>query len=71
MERLTGQNMKATMFDKIAGLAHEKFNQLLGTISEALAGRKVIAALIMKRGEQDEGIVISLGTGSNMNISVV
>lgn len=63
MERLASQNLKATMFDKIAGLSYHMFNQLLGTITDTLAGRKVMAALVMKRGDADDGIVISLGTG--------
>ena len=69
-ELLSSRGLKPTVFDSIAGLAHEKFNQVLGTISEALAGRKVMAALIMKRGPGDEGVVISLGTGKCLSICI-
>ena len=52
-----------THFDKIAALTHQTFNTLIATIPENLAGRKVIAGLVMKRSDDDVGIVISIGTG--------
>nr|KAG5689214.1 hypothetical protein BaRGS_014870 [Batillaria attramentaria] len=53
-----------THFDKVAALTHQTFNSLIASIPENLAGRKVIAGLVMKRGEDDVGIVISIGTGN-------
>ncbi|XP_076450742.1 LOW QUALITY PROTEIN: uncharacterized protein LOC143286820 [Babylonia areolata] len=53
-----------THFDKIAALTHQTFNTLIATIPENLAGRKVIAGLVMKRSEDDVGVVISIGTGN-------
>ncbi|KAL8618940.1 hypothetical protein ACOMHN_020359 [Nucella lapillus] len=53
-----------THFDKIAALTHQAFNTLIAGIPESLAGRKVIAGLVMKRGADDQGIVISLGSGN-------
>ena len=47
----------------MAGLAHQAFNTLAVTIVDSMGGRKVLAALIMKKGEADRGTVISLGTG--------
>ncbi|KAL8594877.1 hypothetical protein ACOMHN_016118 [Nucella lapillus] len=53
-----------THFDKIAALTHQTFNQLIASIPENLAGRKVIAGLVMKRSDDDVGGVISIGTGN-------
>ncbi|KAK7471852.1 hypothetical protein BaRGS_00035511 [Batillaria attramentaria] len=53
-----------THFDKVAALTHQTFNSLIASIPENLAGRKVIAGLVMKRSEDDVGIVISIGTGN-------
>lgn len=52
-----------THFDKMAALSHQAFNSLAAKISESFVGRKVIAAMIMKRGEEDDGTVISVGSG--------
>ena len=52
-----------TLFDKVAALSHEAYNKLLGTVNESMAGRKVLAAMVMKTGPHDDGTVISLGTG--------
>ena len=52
-----------TFYDRIAGLSHQAFNTLAAGIPESISGRKVLAALIMKRSETDEGSVICLGTG--------
>ena len=51
-------------FDKMAALAHRAFNTLAVTIPDSLSGRKVLAAMIMKCTEEDDGRVISLGTGN-------
>ncbi|XP_041365341.1 double-stranded RNA-specific adenosine deaminase-like [Gigantopelta aegis] len=53
-----------THFDKVAGLVHQAFNALIASIPEALAGRKIIAGLVMKRNEKDVGVVISIGSGN-------
>ena len=55
-----------THFDKIAALTHQTFNSLIATIPENLAGRKVIAGLVMKRSDDDLGVVISIGTGEQI-----
>ncbi|XP_022099466.1 double-stranded RNA-specific editase 1-like isoform X2 [Acanthaster planci] len=53
-----------TFYDRIAGLSHQAFNAIAAGIPDNISGRKVLAALVMKRGEADEGTVISLGTGN-------
>ncbi|CAC5420142.1 Double-stranded RNA-specific adenosine deaminase [Mytilus coruscus] len=53
-----------THFDKIAALTHQKFNALVASISENLAGRKVVAGLVMKMSEADMGTVIAIGSGN-------
>ncbi|XP_041467105.1 double-stranded RNA-specific adenosine deaminase-like [Lytechinus variegatus] len=60
----TSSNGETTFFDRIAALSHQTFNSLAASIPDSISGRKVLAALIMKRGEEDEGTVISLGTGN-------
>jgi len=54
--------------DEIAALAHKTFNSLALQITEFISGRKVLAAIIMKRhfpGEEArEDLVVSLGTGN-------
>lgn len=53
-----------THFDMIAALSQHAFVQLAATIPEKFAGRKVIACIVMKRGAQDPGNVVSLGAGN-------
>lgn len=53
----------ATFFDKIASLAHQKFNSLAAMVTESMVGKKVLAALIMKTSSDDVGRVVSLGLG--------
>lgn len=53
----------ATHFDRIASLAHQKFNSLAGTVMESMVGKKVLAALVMKTRADDVGRVVSLGLG--------
>ena len=60
---LSSLGQTATHFDKVAGLSHLKFNSLAASIAEMMSGKKVLAALIMKTSAQDEGTVVSLGTG--------
>lgn len=54
----------ATFFDKIASLAHQKFNSLAATVMESMVGKKVLAALVMKTSSDDVGHVVSLGLGN-------
>lgn len=56
-------NAPATHFDNVAALSHSAFNTLAARIMENLSGRKVLAALVMKKGPNDGGSVVSLGTG--------
>ncbi|XP_030849188.1 double-stranded RNA-specific adenosine deaminase-like [Strongylocentrotus purpuratus] len=60
----TSSNGETTFYDRIAALSHQTFNSLAASIPDSISGRKVLAALIMKQGEDDEGMVISLGTGN-------
>ena len=53
-----------THFDIIAALSQHTFVQLAATIPENFAGRKVIACIVMKKGVQDTGSVVSLGAGN-------
>ncbi|KAJ8298692.1 hypothetical protein KUTeg_022752 [Tegillarca granosa] len=53
-----------THFDKMAALSHQAFNALVAGISENFAGRKVIAALVMKCSDTDVGTVVSVGSGN-------
>lgn len=61
-EVVIGQS--ATIFDKIASLAHQKFNSLAAMVTESMVGKKVLAALIMKTSSDDVGRVVSLGLGN-------
>ena len=54
---------QGTHFDRIAAIAHGTYNQVAAHVGESMAGRKVLAALVMMRGSGDQGTVISLGTG--------
>ncbi|XP_071480200.1 uncharacterized protein [Diadema antillarum] len=60
----TSPNSGTTFYDRIAALSHQTFNSLAAGIPDSISGRKVLAALILKQGEEDEGTVISLGTGN-------
>ncbi|XP_048381495.1 double-stranded RNA-specific adenosine deaminase [Stegostoma tigrinum] len=53
-----------TMHDQIAMLSHQCFNNLTARIQHSLLGRKILAAIIMKKGDDDLGTTISLGTGN-------
>ncbi|CAH1785489.1 unnamed protein product [Owenia fusiformis] len=64
LQQALNPNAKVTVFDKIAALAHQAFNVIAATIPEGMAGRKVLAALIMKLNSDDAGTVICLGTGN-------
>lgn len=43
-------------------LSHQRFNALTTRIQHSLLGRKILATIVMKRGE-GLGTVVSLGTG--------
>jgi double-stranded RNA-specific adenosine deaminase len=44
-------------------LSHRCFNALTNSFQPSLLGRKILAAIIMKRDPEDMGVVVSLGTG--------
>ncbi|KAM9403676.1 double-stranded RNA-specific adenosine deaminase isoform 1-T4 [Salvelinus alpinus] len=52
-----------TIHDQIAMLSHQRFNALTTRIQHSLLGRKILATVVMKRGE-GLGTVVSLGTGN-------
>ena len=54
---------KMTHFDRVAALTHSTFNSIMASVPENMAGRKIIAGIVMKRGDGDCGTVVSLGTG--------
>lgn len=51
------------MHDQFAMLSHQRFNALTARIQHSLLGRKILATIIMKRGADSLGTVVSLGTG--------
>lgn len=63
--KLVKLDENATQFDKIAAMAHQKFNTLAATVVESMVGRKVMAAVVMTSTQTsiDSGCVISLATG--------
>ncbi|XP_045439300.1 double-stranded RNA-specific adenosine deaminase isoform X6 [Pipistrellus kuhlii] len=54
----------STFHDQIAMLSHRCFNALTNSFQPSLLGRKILAAIIMKKDTQDLGVVVSLGTGN-------
>ena len=55
----------ATHYDKMSSLANEKFAELMTNVAEPLAGRKVLAAIIMTcDSNEEETMVISVGMGN-------
>ncbi|XP_075763641.1 double-stranded RNA-specific adenosine deaminase [Pelodiscus sinensis] len=54
----------STLHDQIAMLSHQRFNALTARIQHSLLGRKILAAIIMRRGEEGLGAVVSIGTGN-------
>ncbi|XP_075048875.1 double-stranded RNA-specific adenosine deaminase isoform X2 [Mixophyes fleayi] len=54
----------STFHDQIAMLSHQKFNSLTARIQNSLLGRKILAAIIMRRNSTDLGSVVSIGTGN-------
>lgn len=53
----------STLHDQIAMLSHQRFNALTTRIQHSLLGRKILATIVMRRGE-GLGNVVSLGTGN-------
>ncbi|XP_010146813.1 PREDICTED: double-stranded RNA-specific adenosine deaminase-like, partial [Eurypyga helias] len=73
MERLEGMNIAevtplppelALLHDQMAMLSHQRFNTLTARIQHSLLGRKILAAIIMRRGSKGLGVVVSIGTGN-------
>ncbi|NXL68315.1 DSRAD deaminase, partial [Chordeiles acutipennis] len=54
----------STLHDQIAMLSHQRFNSLTARIQHSLLGRKILAAIIMRRGNKGLGVVVSMGTGN-------
>ncbi|KAL7886681.1 hypothetical protein AOLI_G00044020 [Acnodon oligacanthus] len=54
----------STLHDQIAMLSHQRFNALTARIQHSLLGRKILATIIMRRGSDSLGTVVSLGTGN-------
>ncbi|XP_070353052.1 double-stranded RNA-specific adenosine deaminase isoform X14 [Equus asinus] len=54
----------STFHDQIAMLSHRCFNALTNSFQPSLLGRKILAAIIMKKDSEDLGVVVSLGTGN-------
>lgn len=53
----------STLHDQIAMLSHQRFNTLTTRIQHSLLGRKILATIVMRKGE-GLGTVVSLGTGT-------
>uniref|UniRef100_A0A8C9SMC6 Adenosine deaminase RNA specific n=1 Tax=Scleropages formosus TaxID=113540 RepID=A0A8C9SMC6_SCLFO len=53
----------STLHDQIAMLSHQRFNALTARIQHSLLGRKILATIIMRRGD-NLGTVVSMGTGN-------
>ncbi|NXS81854.1 DSRAD deaminase, partial [Erpornis zantholeuca] len=54
----------STLHDQMAMLSHQRFNALTACIQHSLLGRKILAAIIMRRGNKGLGVVVSIGTGN-------
>ncbi|NWV45802.1 DSRAD deaminase, partial [Daphoenositta chrysoptera] len=54
----------STLHDQMAMLSHQRFNALTARIQHSLLGRKILAAVIMRKGNRGLGVVVSLGTGN-------
>ncbi|XP_014663818.1 PREDICTED: double-stranded RNA-specific adenosine deaminase-like [Priapulus caudatus] len=55
---------QGTWADRVAAQCHSTFTHLTAEIQESLAGRKVLAAIVMKRELTDQGTVVAMGTGN-------
>ncbi|XP_061333950.1 double-stranded RNA-specific adenosine deaminase [Pezoporus flaviventris] len=54
----------STLHDQLAMLSHQRFNTLTARIQHSLLGRKILAAIIMRKGNKGLGVVVSIGTGN-------
>ncbi|NWX15075.1 DSRAD deaminase, partial [Aegotheles bennettii] len=54
----------STLHDQLAMLSHQRFNSLTARIQHTLLGRKILAAIIMRRAKEGLGVVVSMGTGN-------
>ncbi|NXS37186.1 DSRAD deaminase, partial [Pomatostomus ruficeps] len=54
----------STLHDQMAMLSHQRFNTLTARIQHSLLGRKILAAIIMRKGNKGLGVVVSVGTGN-------
>ncbi|NXE16589.1 DSRAD deaminase, partial [Lophotis ruficrista] len=54
----------STLHDQLAMLSHQRFNTLTARIQHGLLGRKILAAIVMRKGNKGLGAVISVGTGN-------
>ncbi|NXU44924.1 DSRAD deaminase, partial [Drymodes brunneopygia] len=54
----------STLHDQMAMLSHQRFNALTAHIQHSLLGRKILAAIIMRKGNEGLGVVVSIGTGN-------
>lgn len=60
-----------SQFDMIAALSHKTFNERVLQVPEYMGGRKVLAALVMKKGGSEcRGTVICLGTGMHFSFCI-
>ncbi|XP_035751953.1 double-stranded RNA-specific adenosine deaminase, partial [Egretta garzetta] len=70
IERMEGMNISelpvsgSTLHDQMAMLSHQRFNTLTARIQHSLLGRKILAAIIMRKGNRGLGVVVSIGTGN-------
>ncbi|XP_062367158.1 double-stranded RNA-specific adenosine deaminase isoform X2 [Cinclus cinclus] len=69
-ERMEGMSVTelpvsgSTLHDQMAMLSHQCFNSLTARIQHSLLGRKILAAIIMRKGNKGLGVVVSIGTGN-------
>ncbi|XP_058716571.1 double-stranded RNA-specific adenosine deaminase isoform X2 [Poecile atricapillus] len=69
-ERMEGMSITelpvsgSTLHDQMAMLSHQRFNTLTAHIQHSLLGRKILAAIIMRKGNKGLGVVVSIGTGN-------
>ncbi|NXF13047.1 DSRAD deaminase, partial [Smithornis capensis] len=54
----------STLQDQMAMLSHQRFNTLTAHVQHSLLGRKILAAIIMRRANKGLGVVVSIGTGN-------
>ncbi|NXY22028.1 DSRAD deaminase, partial [Atrichornis clamosus] len=54
----------STLHDQMAMLSHQRFNALTAHIQHNLLGRKILAAIIMRKANKGLGVVVSIGTGN-------